>query len=103
MDRREIAQRVERHAAVEMWIDRDLAVRKQPYRVAVGRRLGDQLGGDVAVRARPVLDDHRLAERLRQLLRQHARRDVGRAAGRDRNDEADRARRKLGEGDAGRR
>ncbi len=97
VDRREIAQRVERHAAVEVRVDGDLAVGQQPHGMAVGRRLRHQLRRDVAVRARAVLHHHRLAERLGKLLREHACRDVGCAPGRNRNDEAERARRKLSE------
>ncbi len=102
VDGRELAQRVERHAPVEMRIDGDLAVCEEPHGVAVGRRLRHQLRGDVAVRARTVLHNHRLAERLGKLLGEHARRDVGCAPGRNRNDEAERARRKLSESDAAR-
>ena len=38
-------------------------------RVAVGRGVGDDLGGEIAARARPILDDDRLTEANRQRLR----------------------------------
>ena len=71
---------------------------------AVAIRLGlrDQSDADRAARAGPVLDQHRLAELCAELLRHRAGHDVGRAAGRERHDGADRMRwvglrhRKLG-------
>jgi hypothetical protein len=95
--RREIAQRVDRHL-VEVRIDGDLAVGEQAERVAIGLRARDELVGNVAVGTRLVLHHHRMADVLRQLVRDHARRDVRRAARRDRNDDGDRpGARKLGE------
>ncbi len=57
------------------------------YRVAVGLGLGDGADPDRAARARPVLDDERLAELLRQALRHRARHDVRGAAGREGHDD----------------
>src|SRR5262249_20399244 len=57
---------------------------------AVGCRLRDLLGGDVAAGAGAVLDDHRLAYELRELLRHRPRREVGAAAGREAHDHANR-------------
>jgi hypothetical protein len=48
--------------------------------MAVGGRTRDCFGGDLPLSARPVLDDERLAETLRQPLTNQAREDVGRAA-----------------------
>ena len=58
--------------------------------VAVGRRLGH--GGDPggAARARPVLDDDRLAQLLRQLVEHDAPDHVVGIAGAERNDREDR-------------
>ena len=94
-DRSEILQRIERHLRVQVRIDRDQAVLAQQQRVAVGRRLRDHVAGDVAVGARMILDDDRRAEQLGKLLPDDARGDIGCAAGRDRHDQLDRARRIL--------
>ena len=61
--------------------------------MTVGRRLGDEIGADVAVRTGLVLDDDRLPERLRQSLSDRARKNVGCSSGRIGNDDADRLRR----------
>ena len=53
-------------------------------RVAVGRGFRDHLGADIAAGSGPVLDKELLAEPLRQILADQARRDVGRPAGRSR-------------------
>ena len=76
-----------------MRVDRDPAVGVQQQRVAVGRRLHDFEGGDVAVRAGPILDHHRPAQRFLQVMRKQPRRDIGSAAGRDRHQHPDRPRR----------
>ena len=60
--------------------------------VAVGRAAGDRFGADVAVGAEPRLDDDRLAERRRDLLRDHAHHDVELAPGRKRHHDLDRMR-----------
>jgi hypothetical protein len=49
--------------------------------VAVRIRLRDALGCNLAVRSRPVLDDHRLTEPLRHFRRDQARQNVDPAAG----------------------
>ena len=54
---------------------------REEQRVPIGRRLRCLARGDDTVGARPVLDDHRLAESLREFGRDLARADVGRAAG----------------------
>src|SRR5262249_15154099 len=56
-------------------------------RVAVRRRAHDPLGADIAAGTRPVLDDERLAEPLREPLPHEAREDVADAAGREEYDE----------------
>jgi hypothetical protein len=58
--------------------------------VAVGRRLRHLPGGHGAGRAWPVLDHHRLAEKLGHARREDARHHVGAAAGREAHDHADR-------------
>ena len=64
--------------------------RHHQQRVAVGRGLGRHVGADAAAGARPVLDNDLLAQRLAELLGGHARQDVGRLAGRGRDDDAQR-------------
>jgi hypothetical protein len=64
-------------------------------RVAVGRRGGDLLRGDVAAGAGAVLDDDGLPDVLGELLRNDARRRVGAAAGREAHGERDRMGREI--------
>ena len=78
-DRREIAQRVVEDLLVGQMIDRERA-RGHQQRVAVRRRARGRLDADHVAGARPVLDIELLSHHLRELLRQHARRDVGAAA-----------------------
>ena len=85
-DRHDVAQEIEVELFVERGVDGVLRIHQQ-QRVAVGRRAGDELGRDVAGGAGPGLDDELLAELLRQPLRDQARGDVGRAAGRLADDE----------------
>ena len=87
--RDEVPDHVERQRAVDRRADR-LAVGVLQDRVAVGRRLGDRVGRDVAGGARPVLDDHRLAERLGDLGAHHAGERVDGAAGDERHEDAHR-------------
>jgi hypothetical protein len=60
----------------------------EQQRVAVGRRVHHLLRGDVAAGAGLVLDDHRLADRGLHLLGDQAGHDVGGAAGREGDDDA---------------
>ena len=80
-DRHEVLDRVVRHLRIERRVDRLRADRSHQQRVAVGRRLGDEVGAEVAAGAGLVLDDEGLAEGLAELGRERARQDVGRAAG----------------------
>ena len=57
-------------------------------RVAVSRRARDRLQGEIAAATRPVVDDQRLAEPLRQRLTNEPRNDVGRAAGGNEDDQS---------------
>jgi hypothetical protein len=75
--------------------DGERADRPLPERVAVGRGLGDRVDADGERAARPVVDDYRLAQLLRQGRRDDARDVVGGAAGRLRDDQADRPLRVL--------
>ncbi len=60
--------------------------------MAVGVGLRDRARRDGTVRTQPVLDVEVLSERLAELLRDGAGLDVGPAAGRKANDDADRTR-----------
>jgi hypothetical protein len=62
--------------------------RCQQQRVTVRRGLLHGLRADEARRARPVVDDDRLAEELRQLVGNHAPDEIRGPAGRERNDQA---------------
>ena len=68
--------------------ERDAAARRD--RVAVGIAAGGDLDADVAARARPVVDDHRLAEALRDAPRDHATDEIVAAAGCEADDQPDR-------------
>ena len=87
--RRQILQRIDTHL-VDV---RVAAHRLGPNEdcVAVGRALGDALDPEIAVGAGFVLHHDLLAERPRQVLGDDAGADIGRAAGRERHDEVDRA------------
>ena len=89
-DRREVAHRVVAQVLEQRRVDREHADRADQDRVAVRIGLGDELGGDGAVRARAVLDHRRLAEQLLELRADGAADDVGGAAGDEGNDDPDR-------------
>jgi hypothetical protein len=97
----EVPHHVERQRAVDGGADR-LAVGVLQDGVAVGRRLGDRVGRDIAAGARAVLHDHRLTEHLGHFRADHARHRVDGAAGHEGDDDADRlARIGLGKSGAG--
>ncbi len=64
--------------------------RRQQQRVAVGRRLGDEVGADDAAGTRPVFDHERLLQRFLELRRHQPGHQVGDAAGGKRGDDFDR-------------
>src|SRR5262249_12771413 len=74
---------------MERGIDRIVRGNDQK-RVAVRWRARDHLGGDIGGGTRPVLDDERLTEPLRQPFRHEPRRDVDRLAGGKADDDAHR-------------
>jgi hypothetical protein len=74
--------------------DRLGGVQAHQQGVAVGRRLRDRVGADDTRAAGTVLD-HRGMAGLAELRGDHARQDVGHAAGRKRHDDADRPRGKI--------
>ena len=89
-DRREGGRRVVRHLLVEELVGDGGADRAEQQRVAVGRRLGDQLRADIAAGAALVLDHDIGAPGVLQMLGGDAAQQVGRAGGRERHDHADR-------------
>ncbi len=90
-DRREVLHRVVGQLRVERGADR-VRVRGEQQRVAVGRRFHHLGAAEHRALAGLVLHHHLLAELLRHLLRDHAHRAVGGAAGRIRHHHPDRAR-----------
>jgi hypothetical protein len=90
-DRRDIANEIEIEVAVERRADRSRRADHEE-RIAVRRGIHDRLGTDIAAGTRPILDDERLSETLRQPLPDQACGDVGRAAGGKADDHAHRAR-----------
>jgi hypothetical protein len=99
-DRREVGHRVETQLAVQRLVDRVRAVGAVEQGVAVGRGLRHRLRADVAAGAAAVVDEHRLAEDLRQPRRDAAGDGVGPAAGGEGHDEPDRLVGVLGGGHA---
>src|SRR3954454_2153892 len=91
-DRRDVTEEIETEFLVQRRID-GVWRTNQEQRVAVGRRVHDRLGGDVAAGAQPVFDDEWLAEPLRQPLTDQPRQDVVRAPGGEADDDAHRLRR----------
>jgi hypothetical protein len=89
-DRRDIAGEVEAEIVVERLVD-GAGHADQQQRVAVGRRVGDELGRDVGGGARPILDDELLAGPLGQPLAHQAGDDVVAARGREADDPAHRS------------
>ena len=92
--------RVERQAGIHAGIDDHRPVGHQQQRVAVRRRLGDEIAADVAVGTRAVVDHHLLAERLGEMLPDQPRQDIAGAADRKRHHHPDLALR-IGRGGAG--
>src|SRR5262249_116815 len=79
-DRRDVADQVEIELVVERGVDR-IHRSGHKERIPVRGRVYDRLGGDIASRARPILDDKLLTETLRQPLSYQARHDVGGTTG----------------------
>ncbi len=80
-DALQVLGRVEGQLGVDGRADRQRTDVAQQQRVVVAARLRHEGGADVAVGARTVVDDHRLAQRLAQLLADQAGDDVRRPAG----------------------
>ena len=78
-DRREVLQRVVADRLQRMRHHRHRADRHHHDRRAVGCARLDRIGGDPSGRARPVFDDHRLADRVLELIRDDARDEITRS------------------------
>ena len=94
-DRHEVLARIVGQALVDGGVGGERRAGHQQQRVAVGRRFGERDGRDHRAAARPVLDQHRLAEALRQLLSDGAGDEVHSAARRERHHQRDRPVRKI--------
>src|SRR5688572_2550673 len=88
--RRERLQRIEVRPVHDVRRDHHARAGRIEQRVAVGIRARDRVEADVAVAAGAVLDQETLAQRLAQAGADHARGDVGHAAGGDVDDHAHR-------------
>jgi len=88
-DRHEILRHVVGHVPARVRQHRHVAALPAAERVAVRRRLGDQIEPEHAARPRPVLDHHLLAEPLAHLRRDEAAHDVHRLPRREGNNESD--------------
>ena len=89
-DGREILDRIVGELLVHARAEDERGVAAHHQRVAVRRGLGGAFGGDVAARAGDVLDHHRLAPGFGEFLGKQPRGDVGRDAGREADQDADR-------------
>ena len=90
--RRGVAEKTETKIIVERRVD-GIRRHREKQQVPVRGRAHDSFRADIAAGTWPVVDDELLAQPLRQPLTQHACDDVGRAAGRNLNDQAHRPRR----------
>jgi len=88
-DRREIVHRIERRR-LQRRVGGERG-RGEEQRVAVGRRLGGEVGTDVARGAGLVVGDDRRLPAIGELRPEHARQDIGAGAGRVWHDDVHRA------------
>src|SRR5262245_9781543 len=86
-DRGDVADQIEIELLVECSVD---GVHRSGHkeRIPVRGRVYDRLRGDIASRARPILDDKLLTETLRQPLSYQACHDVGGTTGGKSDDDA---------------
>ena len=89
-DRCEILDRVERHNGQQTDVDGMRTDVADHQRVAIRRRLGDNVRADVSACSGPIVDDDRLAPRFGELSADLAPERVGDAADRERHHDADR-------------
>src|SRR5258705_167794 len=74
-NRHDVMHEIEIELVVERGVGR-VRVVDQEQRITVRGRIYDSLGGNIAARARPILNNEPLAEPLRQPLTDEARGDV---------------------------
>ena len=86
-DRRDVADEVVIEFVVESRIE-CIGRGDHKERISVARRTRDRFGGNMGTGPRPVLDDERLTEPLRQPLADQTCGNVGRAASRKSDDDA---------------
>ena len=70
-DRRNVVHHIEDQIVVQRHVD-GVGHRQRQQRIAVGRRVDDDLGADIAGAAGPIVDDELLTEMLRQRRRREA-------------------------------
>ena len=87
--RRKIFEGIERHLRVQARVHGEGRCRHE-QRVPVGLAARDHAGADDGPGARPVVDDHVLAQVFGHLIGQDARDGIGATTGRERHDEPDR-------------
>ena len=84
----EVAQRIVGQFAIRRRREHHRADGAEEERMTVGLRLRGDIGGDRSARCGAIVDDYRLAECFGEALPHDARKDVGRAAGRESDDDA---------------
>jgi len=89
-DRLDVAEKIEIELVIQRRVD-GVCRRDKQKRVAVGCRLGGEVGADDAAGAAAVIDEDLLAEPFAELVGDDAADHVVAAAGRERDDHADRA------------
>src|SRR5262245_9572913 len=89
---RDVLDEIEIEFLIERCID-NIRRSNQEKRIAIGGRTHDRLGGDIAARAGPVVDDEWLAEPLRQPLPYYAYDNIAPRTGWKSDDHAHRLRR----------
>ena len=79
-NRLDVAHDIDRAFFIERHVD---GMRRSDLqkRISIRWRARGRLQGEIAAGTRPIVDDHRLPEPLRQRLTDEARDDVGRATG----------------------
>jgi hypothetical protein len=85
--RSEVPECIERKLGEHVRVDDHRTVEAEHQRIAVRRRLCDELRPDVAACARAVLDNDLLAQPRRERVSNNARAVVGHAPGRERHDD----------------
>src|ERR1035437_9371972 len=88
-DRRQIFEWIVGKLLIEVRRNGQRGGRTEQDGITIGGSLGRDFRADDTTRSRPVIDDHRLAQRFGELLAYRARNDIRSSAWRVRRDEAD--------------